>query len=153
MLKGYDNHHCLYKPLDRKWGWSVDDVMPGRDSPENFGILKKSQLWLDHGGKKLSFCNWGIELSVLPLLQWLSFRVSTGGDELRFKTPQDAPRIGVESDSMVSKTFKNCVSLPASRWSHKLIKRLYLKHLYMSACICIYICIYLYLHLYMSSIQ
>ena len=25
-------------------GWSVDDVMPGRDGPENLRILKKSQL-------------------------------------------------------------------------------------------------------------
>ena len=44
MRKGYDNHHCHNKPQERKWGWSVDDVIPGRDSPENLRILKKSQL-------------------------------------------------------------------------------------------------------------
>ena len=33
--KGYGNHHCHNKPPDRIWGWSVDDVMPGRDGPEN----------------------------------------------------------------------------------------------------------------------
>ena len=38
--KGYDNHHCHNKPPDSKWGWSVDDVMPGGDGPENLRILK-----------------------------------------------------------------------------------------------------------------
>ena len=42
--KGYDNHHCHNKPPDRKWGWCVDDVMTGRDGPENLRILKKSHL-------------------------------------------------------------------------------------------------------------
>ena len=44
VRKGYDNHQCLNKPPDRKWGWSVYDAMPGRDGPENLRILKKSQL-------------------------------------------------------------------------------------------------------------
>ena len=48
-LKGYDNHHCHNKPPNRKWGWSVDDVMPGRDGLENLRILKKSQLKVDFG--------------------------------------------------------------------------------------------------------
>ena len=39
--KGYDNHLCHNKPPDRKWGWSVDDVMPRRDDPENLRILKR----------------------------------------------------------------------------------------------------------------
>ena len=30
-------------------GWSVDDVMPGRDGPENLRILKKTQLRVDIG--------------------------------------------------------------------------------------------------------
>ena len=38
--KGYDNHHCYNKTPDRKWGWSVDDFMPGRDGPENLRIFK-----------------------------------------------------------------------------------------------------------------
>ena len=42
--KGYDNDHYDNKPPDRKWGWSVDDVTPGKDGPENLRILKKSQL-------------------------------------------------------------------------------------------------------------
>ena len=53
--KGYDNHHCHNKPLVRKWGWSVDDIMPGKDAPENLRILKKSQLRLDHGCRKLNY--------------------------------------------------------------------------------------------------
>ena len=39
--KGYDNHHCHNKPQTGN-GWSVDDVMPRRDGPENLRILKKS---------------------------------------------------------------------------------------------------------------
>ena len=35
---------CHNKPPDRKWGWSVDDVMPRRDDPENLRILKRRQL-------------------------------------------------------------------------------------------------------------
>ena len=35
---------CHNKRPDREWGWSVDDVMPGRDGPENFRIFKKGQL-------------------------------------------------------------------------------------------------------------
>ena len=44
MCKVYDNYHCHDKPSDRKLGWRVDDVIPGRDGPENLRILKKSQL-------------------------------------------------------------------------------------------------------------
>ena len=36
MHKGYDNHYCHNKSPDRKWDWSVNDVMPGRDFHENF---------------------------------------------------------------------------------------------------------------------
>ena len=35
---------CHNKPPDRKWGLSEDDVMPGRDGPENLRILKRCQL-------------------------------------------------------------------------------------------------------------
>ena len=41
VRNGYDNHHCHNKPPDRKWGWSVNDVMPRRDGPENLRILKR----------------------------------------------------------------------------------------------------------------
>ena len=30
-------------------GWSVDDVIPGRDGPENLRILKMSQLRVEIG--------------------------------------------------------------------------------------------------------
>ena len=32
---------CHDKPPDRKWAWSVEDVIPGRDGPENLRILKR----------------------------------------------------------------------------------------------------------------
>ena len=51
--KGDDNHHCYNKPLHRKWDWSVDDVMPGREGLRIWKILKKIQLSSDHGVEKL----------------------------------------------------------------------------------------------------
>ena len=33
--------------------WSVDDVMPGRDGPENLRILKKSKLRVGFGPLKM----------------------------------------------------------------------------------------------------
>ena len=77
--KGYDNHHCHNKPPDRKWGWSVDDVMPRIDGPENLRILKRcSCLWTmqaDKGIENWVLCHsfeswdWTIEdeLEFLPL--------------------------------------------------------------------------------------
>ena len=47
--KGYDNQYCHNKPRDRKWVWSVNDVMPRRDGPENLRISKKSQFKVDIG--------------------------------------------------------------------------------------------------------
>ena len=35
---------CHSKPSERKWGWSVDDVMPRRDNSENLRILKRRLL-------------------------------------------------------------------------------------------------------------
>ena len=41
----------------RKRAWSVNDVMPGSDGPENLKILKKSQMGstLDHEGRQLGY--------------------------------------------------------------------------------------------------
>ena len=49
VRKGYNNCHCHNKPLDGKSEWSVDDVMPGGDDPENLRILKKSLLKVEVG--------------------------------------------------------------------------------------------------------
>ena len=49
VRKGYDNHHCHNKPPDKKWSWSVDDVMSRRDGPENLRILRKNQLKAEIG--------------------------------------------------------------------------------------------------------
>ena len=35
---------CHNKPPDRKWTWSVDDVIPRGDGPENLRILKRRHL-------------------------------------------------------------------------------------------------------------
>ena len=52
VRKGYDNHHCHNKP-DRKWGWSVDDVILRKDRLRIWKILKKIQLSSDHDFEKL----------------------------------------------------------------------------------------------------
>ena len=55
---------CPNKPPDKKWGWSVDDIMPRRDGPENLKNFEKESVeigplrWeLDsyHGGHELDF--------------------------------------------------------------------------------------------------
>ncbi len=48
----------------QEMSWSGDDVMPGRDGPENLRILKKNQLRLDGGGR---------ELGLLPLRHVVKF--------------------------------------------------------------------------------
>ena len=93
--KGYDNHQSHNKPPDRKWGWSVDDIMPRRDKLRNWKILKNIQLRSDHGVEKLKFdhavedlrldhagirlslCLWGRQLSSLPL-SWVFDRCGSG---------------------------------------------------------------------------
>ena len=45
--KGYDNDHCHNKLPGRKWGWRMDDIMPGIDGPENLRILKKRFFFLE----------------------------------------------------------------------------------------------------------
>ena len=74
---------CHNKPPDRKLGWSVDDVMPRRDGPENLRILKKSHLDFDHWKSELDFERWKMNLGFSDLYRQ------------RSKTSQDAPRVGV----------------------------------------------------------
>ena len=45
----------VIKTDERKWGWSVDDVMPRRDGLRIMKILKKIKLSSDHGVVKLGF--------------------------------------------------------------------------------------------------
>ena len=94
-----------------------------------WGFWKKSQLRLDHGGRQLSFCHWGIELSFLSLQRWLSF---LGLDWRRWIEILNITRraaCGVESDSMVSISFKELCLFPriTMNRSQKLINRSYLK--------------------------
>ena len=59
----YDNHHCP----DRKWDWSVYDVMPGRDDLENLRILKKRVSW------KVDLGPWRqrVEFSIIEAWSWI----------------------------------------------------------------------------------
>ena len=50
----------------KEMGWSVDDVMPGRDGPENLRILKKSQLRVEIGP-------WRQTVEFLPLKDVVGF--------------------------------------------------------------------------------
>ena len=87
-------------------GWSVHNVMPRRDGPENLRILKKSQLKVDIGP-------WSrvVGDSAIESKSWV-FRIFTGRDELRSKTPRDVLNVvGVVSIVWLRRTFKNCVSL------------------------------------------
>ena len=61
---------CHNKPPYRKWGWSVDDIMPRRDGPENLRILKRPQL----GIRPLKT---RVEFSTVEACGWV-FWVSTG---------------------------------------------------------------------------
>ena len=69
----------LDAPLE--WIECVDDVMAGRNGPENFRILKRRELRFGYRSRRLSF-------SDLIRSVW----VLTGKDELRSKT-QDAPHV------------------------------------------------------------
>ena len=55
----------------------MDDIVPGRDGPENLRILKKSQLRVEVGP-------WSRVVGDSPIESKSSvFRISTGRDELR----------------------------------------------------------------------
>ena len=68
--KGYDNHHCQYKPPDKKWGWSVDDVMPGRDGPEDF---EKESVDIGPWRQRIEFLPLRHRVEIGPLRQELNF--------------------------------------------------------------------------------
>ena len=54
------------KTPDMKLGWSVDDVMPGGDGPENLRILKKSQ-------SRIEIRPWRHRVAFLPLKDVVGF--------------------------------------------------------------------------------
>ena len=92
--------------------WSVDEIMPRRDGPENLKILSE------------------LRVEIGPLSRRVVFlRISTGRDELRSYTPRDVPNVGGGvSIVWLQKTCKNCVSFLVSKnRSQKLINRSYLK--------------------------
>ena len=73
VRKIYDNHHCHNNPPDRKWVWSLYDVMPGRDGPENSRILKKSQLKVDIGPRRqiVEFLLLGYRVEIWGFGHWV----------------------------------------------------------------------------------
>ena len=84
---------CHNKPPDRKWVWSVDDVMPRRNAPENSKILKRCQLTFDLWGiggvfgllrVAVEFSTVEVEVEFSTVKAYGSlFQISTGRDELR----------------------------------------------------------------------
>ena len=122
---------CHNKPPDRNRGWSVDDIMPGRDGPENLRILKPVS-W-----------DWTIEVRVGFWCSWV-FRIST---DIDLKHHKIRPALGWGQHSIFSivwlaKTFKNYVSLLVSPWAEPVINKLFVPETTESACICICVIVY-----------
>ena len=117
--KGYDNHHCHNKPPDRKWGWSVDDIMPRRDGPENLRILRKRQLRVEFLPLRQRF-----EFSTIDRFSWV-FWISIDRD---LKHHKMCHTLKWGSDSMVSIDFSElCLSPRVEKPKSELINCSYLK--------------------------
>ena len=69
-------------------GWCVDDVMPGRNGPENLRFLKKSQLEVKIGPWKQTVGD-----SAIDSKSWV-FRISTGRDDLRLSWLYNTTAVG-----------------------------------------------------------
>ena len=158
---GYDNHHSHNKPPDKKWGWSVGDVIPEEMVLKIWGFWKRVswELRQDHGGRESSFCHWGIELDLGCWRCSCIFRISTDRDLRHYKMRR---AWGWSQHSSLEKTFKNCVSLLVSKNRSQKIYKPFLSGTTDSAWVlyCIYIVLQLwlissryttlmYLHLYM----
>ena len=81
---------CHNKPPDRNWGWSVNDVMPIRNGPEDLRILKRG--------------SWILTVGFFGSLPTEILNIT-----------RRAARWGRISIVWLAKTFKNCVSL-VSPW-------------------------------------
>ena len=126
---------CHNKPPDRKWSRSMDDVMPGRDGPENLSILKlRSWDWTIEAIVEYS----AVGSWILTVERW-SWVFGSLPTEI-LNTTRYASRWGWGQHS------NNCVSLLVSPWTEvkKLINRSYLKQqsppVFAYICICICIC-------------
>ena len=104
--------------------------MPGRDGPENLGILKKSQLKLDRWGESWIFYHWGR----VERCSWV-FRIST---DRYLKHHKMRSMWGWSQHSIVSIDFSELCLSPRviMEWSQKLIKP-FVSETTESACICI----------------
>ena len=91
VRKGYDNHHWHNKSPDWKWGWSVDDVLPGKYGPVNLRILKKSHLRVENG-------SWRQIVEFLPLTHRVEFStVEACSWDFRISTVRDLKHHGIRS--------------------------------------------------------
>ena len=108
-----------WRHAQKRWPWEFEDFE--KESVESWYWTMEADSWV--------LCHW--------VGSWV-FRISTGSDELRSKTPRNVPNVG--SGVYIvwwQKTFKNCVFLLVSKnRSQKLINRSYLNnsvrlHLYM----------------------
>ena len=130
--------------------------MPERYGPENWRILKKSQLRLDHGDWKYSSLPWSLDLGIRSLSRRVEFSTVAAADKFFGSLPAEMNwdlkhhemcrtlRGGV-SIEWLRTTFKNCVSHFVSKnRSKKLINRWYLNnrfrlYLPVSACVFAYV--------------
>ena len=129
MRKEYANQHCHNKPLDRKCDWSVEDVMQGRDGPENLRILKKESVEIGSWRQRAEIRPLRRELGIRPLgLEFWPLKDVVGFFGSLPTEIINITRYAVRWDG-VSIAYKNCVSLLVSPWTEvkKLIDRLYLK--------------------------
>ena len=121
---------CHNKPPDRKWGWSVDGVLPRRDGLENLRILKRvSWDWTIEASSWI----WAVEDVV-----GFFFRISTDRDLKPHKMRRTLGIVSIVKIVSLSSCWRTEVK--------KLINRSYLK----GQTICT-VC--LYLHMYTSSMQ
>ena len=145
-------------------GWSVNDVIPRSDGPENLKILKKSQLAVDFWpcrltvGLSASMTNSWIWGTTMKLRSWgLAMVLRSWVLTMKLRnwdwTTRYGERLDVVSIVWLRKTFKNCVSLPVSKnRNQKLINGSYL-NIGKFACVFAYvnvlllsICLWLWLY-------
>ena len=149
---------------------SVNDVMPGRDGPENLKILKKSQLGVDFepcrqtvgfSAIEADSRSWGFEIrpcrqtiEFLPLGQRIETSIVAAVVKFFGSRPAkmnwdlkhyEMCRTGVVSIVWLRKTFKNCVFLLVSKNWSQVINKTFVPEATESACVFAYVYVLLLL--------
>ena len=135
-------------------GWSVNDVMPGSDGPENLKILKKSQLQVDRDP-----CRQTVRLTAIEADSWSwgpTMMLKRWGPTMNLRnwdwTMRCGEHLGVVSIIWLQKTFKNCLSPRAEEPNLEVNKCIHTwtteSPVYLSLsivfCICVYYSCYWY---------